>query len=243
MNLPGSERGARESLQSVLELLPHAVELLKGDAGEQHPVGEAPTAYRHRHRHRHRHRAMVVRLRLIRASLEAPAGLVEFLAEIGAGESGFSGEREVVAGPPAAGALSGGFDVEAVLRRLVDMAEGRNLPDGFVPMTTFWALDDADRLVGVIRLRHRLNDFLLLHGGHIGYYVARSQRGNGYATEMLRQTLIEARELGIERALLTVHTDNAASIRVIERNGGVLENEVLDPTSGKLQRRYWIDLT
>ncbi|HEX5368483.1 MAG TPA: MogA/MoaB family molybdenum cofactor biosynthesis protein [Dehalococcoidia bacterium] len=42
VNLPGSERGARESLQAVLELLPHAVELLQGDAGEQHPVGETP---------------------------------------------------------------------------------------------------------------------------------------------------------------------------------------------------------
>ena len=38
VNLPGSEKGARESLQAVLELLPHAVELLQGDAGEQHPV-------------------------------------------------------------------------------------------------------------------------------------------------------------------------------------------------------------
>ena len=38
VNLPGSERGARESLEAVLELLPHALELLQGDAGEQHPV-------------------------------------------------------------------------------------------------------------------------------------------------------------------------------------------------------------
>jgi len=38
VNLPGSERGARESLEAILELLPHAIELLKGDAGEQHPV-------------------------------------------------------------------------------------------------------------------------------------------------------------------------------------------------------------
>jgi molybdenum cofactor synthesis domain-containing protein len=38
VNLPGSERGARESLEAVLELLPHAVELLRGDGGEQHPV-------------------------------------------------------------------------------------------------------------------------------------------------------------------------------------------------------------
>lgn len=38
LNLPGSERGARESLEAILELLPHAVETLSGEAGEQHPV-------------------------------------------------------------------------------------------------------------------------------------------------------------------------------------------------------------
>jgi molybdenum cofactor synthesis domain-containing protein len=41
VNLPGSERGARESLEAIQDLLPHAVELLRGDAGEQHPVGPA----------------------------------------------------------------------------------------------------------------------------------------------------------------------------------------------------------
>jgi molybdenum cofactor synthesis domain-containing protein len=40
VNLPGSERGAKESLEAILELLPHAVELLKGGAGEQHPVDD-----------------------------------------------------------------------------------------------------------------------------------------------------------------------------------------------------------
>ena len=40
VNLPGSERGARESLAAVLDLLPHAVELLQGEPMEQHPVDE-----------------------------------------------------------------------------------------------------------------------------------------------------------------------------------------------------------
>jgi molybdenum cofactor synthesis domain-containing protein len=38
VNLPGSERGARESLQAILELLPHAIETLRASAVEEHPV-------------------------------------------------------------------------------------------------------------------------------------------------------------------------------------------------------------
>jgi molybdenum cofactor synthesis domain-containing protein len=38
VNLPGSERGARESLEAILELLPHAIETLRAGAVEQHPV-------------------------------------------------------------------------------------------------------------------------------------------------------------------------------------------------------------
>jgi molybdopterin adenylyltransferase len=38
VNLPGSERGARESLEAIIDLIPHALELLRGEGGEQHPV-------------------------------------------------------------------------------------------------------------------------------------------------------------------------------------------------------------
>jgi predicted acetyltransferase len=183
-------------------------------------------------------------LRLVKASLEAPAGLLEFIREIDEGENGFGGEPAVIAGPLAAASdvVAGQTAVEAFLRSLVEMSEGRNLPEGWVPMTTFW-LVGAGAVVAMSNLRRRLNDFLLNHGGHIGYYVAREQRRKGYATQMLALTLAEARKLGIERALLTVDSDNEPSIRVIERNGGVLEDEGIDSTTGKLHRRYWIELT
>ncbi|MEZ5097877.1 MAG: GNAT family N-acetyltransferase [Nocardioides sp.] len=98
-----------------------------------------------------------------------------------------------------------------------------------------WIADDGD-LVGFLAIRHALNDFLREEGGHIGYSVRPSRRREGHATLALALALAEARALGIERALVTCDTDNVASARTIERNGGVLE----DVRHGK--RRYWIDL-
>ena len=74
-------------------------------------------------------------------------------------------------------------------------------------------------------IRHRLTPSLLLMGGHIGYDVRPSARRRGHATLMLAAALPVARGLGIDRALLTCRTDNIGSRKVIEANGGVLEDE------------------
>ncbi|MFQ6020096.1 MAG: molybdenum cofactor biosynthesis protein B [Dehalococcoidia bacterium] len=41
VNLPGSHRGARESLQAILPALPHALEMLRGEVGEHGAAGPA----------------------------------------------------------------------------------------------------------------------------------------------------------------------------------------------------------
>lgn len=71
-------------------------------------------------------------------------------------------------------------------------------------------------------------------GGHIGYDVRRSRRRAGHATAMLAATLPVAHRLGIDPALVTCDADNVGSRRVIEANGGVLEDE----RNGKL--RFWL---
>lgn len=106
-------------------------------------------------------------------------------------------------------------------------------PDGYVPSTSLWWIDGTEYL-GRLAIRHRLTPSLLEEGGHIGYDVRPSARRQGHATAMLAAALPVARGLGIEDALLTCDVENKWSRRVIEANGGVLEDE----RSGKL--RFWV---
>jgi len=92
----------------------------------------------------------------------------------------------------------------------------------------------------VSSLRHRLTRHLLEHGGHVGYSVRPSERNRGHATRLLLDAARKARRLGIERLLVTCDADNVSSARVIEKCGGVIENDVL--TDDAPIRRYWIRL-
>lgn len=118
-------------------------------------------------------------------------------------------------------------------------------PAGFVHATTLWIVEDDHDLgpqyLGSIDLRHSLTDYLLNFGGHIGYGVRPSARGRGAATWALGAILPVARELGIDRLLVTCDENNAASAAVIEKCGGVLEDT---RNNGEVTfRRYWIDLS
>jgi predicted acetyltransferase len=108
-------------------------------------------------------------------------------------------------------------------------------PDWKVPQTSLWWVD-GDEFVGRLAIRHRLTPALRKAGGHIGYDVRPTRRREGHASRMLATALPIAAGLGLERVLLTCDWDNAASRKVIEKNGGVFEDE----EDGK--RRYWIDL-
>jgi predicted acetyltransferase len=118
--------------------------------------------------------------------------------------------------------------------RLVDQArDDAPRPDWMVPSTTLWWVDGPQYL-GRIAIRHRLTPILLEWGGHIGYDVRPSARRRGYATAMLAAARPVAARLGIDPVLVTCDLDNTGSRKVIEANGGVLE----DQRSGKL--RFWV---
>ena len=90
-------------------------------------------------------------------------------------------------------------------------------------------------------IRHYLNDYLLNYGGHIGDGIRPSERGKGYATEMIRLSLSECKKLGLDKVLMVCNKSNIASAKTIIKNGGILENE-FTTEDGKTYQRYWIYL-
>lgn len=105
-----------------------------------------------------------------------------------------------------------------------EWAEGKNLPEGYVPQTVYW-LYDNDQIVGMGKIRHALNDNSRKVGGNIGYSIDPHHRGKGYATQLLKLLVAEAHRMELKEILLTVEKYNPASKRVIEKAGGTLLNE------------------
>ena len=109
-----------------------------------------------------------------------------------------------------------------------------------IPSSTRFLVEDGT-LLGVVNVRHRLNDKLRRFGGHVGYSVRPSARGRGHATAMLRHALELLRGLGEPKTLLTCAEDNHASAAVIHKCGGAeFEREFLEEHD-HVVRRFWIE--
>lgn len=132
--------------------------------------------------------------------------------------------------------LTGNTPWTHVLAECERQHRGTDLPPDRVPATYLLATVGGE-VVGRTSIRHTLDDRLLAEGGHIGYAVRPAHRRRGYATEILRQSLIVARAFGVDAALLTCDDGNVASATVIERCGGVRDP---DRPGEPPFRRYWI---
>lgn len=132
-------------------------------------------------------------------------------------------------------------DYEGWLEFLNKLSNPLTVPSGYCLGYEYFLIRKNDsKLVGLINLRHNLNKNLLLHGGHIGYSIKVTERRKGYNKINLYLCLIKARELGLDKVLLTAYDDNIGSVKTILDAGGVLENKIND--NGKLLGRYWIDV-
>lgn len=130
---------------------------------------------------------------------------------------------------------------ETYVEKIRAEARGENLPEGWVPATTYW-LVDGDEFIGRVNIRHQLTPHLEQIGGHIGYDIRPSKWGKGYGSSILKLVLPKAKELGLDRVLLTCDATNTGSRKIIEKNGGVFESRVPNPQTDVDKLRYWINI-
>ncbi len=150
-------------------------------------------------------------------------------------------------------ALLDQLDYEEWLEYNIKNRDKSTASPNWVPATTFFAVRKQDnKIVGIIDIRHNLeNEFLAEYGGHIGFSVRPTERKKGYATEMLMMALEYSKSLGLQKVMLGCFSDNIASIKTIEKCGGVLaETKMYSGDQGlkihtaeeKLVNIYWICL-
>jgi len=130
-------------------------------------------------------------------------------------------------------------DFKELVKRLKGYAKGENL-NWDVPHHNYWALNAEGELVGTVNIRPHLTERLLKAPGHIGYGVSPSHRRRGYATRILSLSLEIIREMGVQKAMLSVEAGNLASARTIEANGGVFTRYGSDRRGNPIHV-YWIN--
>lgn len=129
-----------------------------------------------------------------------------------------------------------------MLDRVEEVEKGENLGE-YASSSTYWLYEDeTDRLLGASNLRHYLTEDGLKLWGHIGYGIRPSERKKGYATELLKMTMKEAKKYNIDNVLLGAYTGNIGSWKVMEKCGGKFENIVIEDETGLPIKRYWIEI-
>lgn len=132
-------------------------------------------------------------------------------------------------------------DFHGMVQFLLDNEKGINIPENWVPDSTFWLVNENKKIIGAVNIRHRLTEKLFHCGGHIGYGIRPSERRKGYATKLLALSLEKAKELGLQKVLVVCDENNVASEKTILKNGGVPDTSFIEE-DGNVVKRFWIEI-
>ncbi len=134
-------------------------------------------------------------------------------------------------------------DFDEYVLKLRNFAKGVDLMDGWVPMQSYWLTNKEKTILGNIRIRTSFDsEYVRKYIGNIGYDISPLSRGKGHGKLILKLGLEKAKEIGLEKVLITCNRENLRSARVIEANGGIYESDIYDENNNEFLRRYWIQL-
>lgn len=172
------------------------------------------------------------KLVLVRPSKELKSKALDFKEEhLNLGETELHG-----------GALIDSMEYEDWLQLTYENSKKESVHSNWVVTSTFFVMRKSDnKIIGMVDIRHTLNDFLRNYGGHIGFGVRPSERKKGYATQILQAALEHAKEISLEKVMVACYKENEASRKTILKCGGMLEREFLH-SDGKYVQVYWINL-
>jgi len=125
-------------------------------------------------------------------------------------------------------------DPDAYLEKRIAYASGQLLPDGWPPISTYFCILSGE-IIGSIRVRCGDNDKIENIVGHIGYETLPKLRGKGVATTMLEWA---KNNLITDSMIITCHSENIGSKKVIEKCGGQYLNTFYDEEEGIDILRY-----
>ncbi|MCS5422529.1 MULTISPECIES: GNAT family N-acetyltransferase [Psychrilyobacter] len=134
------------------------------------------------------------------------------------------------------------IDFKLYVDELKNTELGIGLPNGWVPCSSYWLVDSKDEVLGVIRIRHRVDSDYLQTIGHIGYEIKMTRRREGNGNQILKMGLLEAGKMGINNLLITCDEGNIGSVRIIEKNNGKLKSSFIDSDTGERVLQYIVKL-
>jgi len=170
-------------------------------------------------------------LTLIYPNKEHEAAAMEFAAEFAEKNVKLSGS----------GGLFGFKSYDEWFEKIDDDIKGRKVSEGRASSATFFCVRKSDgMIVGITNIRHTMNDFMLREGGHISFSIRPSQQARGYGDALLKLSLEYARSIGMGSVMVNCDANNPYARKIIEKNGGVLRDEITKAQLAELCRRYII---
>lgn len=107
------------------------------------------------------------------------------------------------------------------LKDLDEHSKGINLPEGWVPYTTYILYID-NIPVGYGRVRHSSCEYLetVVGAGNLGYGISKEYRGKGYGDILFKELLKKCKEHGYKEIKLFPLKTNESTVRIMLKNGG-----------------------